>query len=154
MCLFVLYSRITCNFMRFLTRRVRSWIRGLSYKPATSLENYHDGVCFRTAFIGHASALSQAYYAPLRGASLSSFRQAFVDNFMHGMWRLPSVQGFHDEELPRERVLDDKSAVGKESEHSQASSTQIVIYLYNKTKDHVAPGFRCAGCIVIAANFY
>lgn len=72
---------------------------------------------------------------------------------MHGMWRLPSVQGFHDEDPPHERVLDDPSAAGKEPEHSPASSTHIVIYLYNKTKDHVAPGFRCAGCIVIAAIF-
>ena len=114
-----------------------------------SLEDYPNGVCFRTAFIGHASAFSQAYYSPLRGASISLFRQIFVGNFMHGMWRLPSLPEV-DGEILHEH--EQEVATGKDPVHSEAASAQFVIYLYNKTMDRMAPGFRCAHiCIGLAA---
>ena len=120
-----------------------------------SLEDYPDGVCFRTAFIGHASALSQAYYSPLRGASILLFRQAFVRNFMHGTWHLPSVQGDDGADSYEHEHADD-TATWKESGHSALHDAQHVIYLYNKTKDHLAPGFRCAvgGCIALATTHF
>ena len=118
-----------------------SWIRGLSHLPAADLEDYPDGTCFRTAFIGHASALSQAYYSPLRGASLSMFRQTFVRNYMHGMWRLPSAPDFAGETF-HEHDSGDEDAEGMQHGHSPAAPAQHVIYLYNKTKDDMAPGFR------------
>jgi hypothetical protein len=119
-----------------------------------ALEDYPDGTCFRTAFIGHASAMSQAYYSPLRGASLSLFRHSFVLNFMQGTWRLPSLLGQVVEgEILHEMdsVLD--VAAGTQSGNATAAVAQHVIYIYNKTKDDFAPGFRCGlsfYCVVFA----
>jgi hypothetical protein len=117
-----------------------------------ALEEYPDGTCFRTAFIGHASAMSQAYYSPLRGASLSLFRHSFVLNFMHGTWRLPSLQGQGvGGEVRHEVDSVFDVAAGMQSRNASAAVTQHVIYLYNKTKDDIAPGFRRAHpCVVFA----
>ncbi len=121
--------------------------------PAMALEDYPDGTCFRTAFIGHASAMSQAYYSPLRGASLSLFRHSFVLNFMHGAWRLPSLQG----QVVGVEILHEMDSVldvaGIKTGNATAAVTQHVIYIYNKTKDDFAPGFRCGHsfyCVVFA----
>ena len=138
-----------------MTSCALSWIQGLSHTHAMALEDYPDGTCFRTAFIGHASAMSQAYYSPLRGASLSLFRHSFVLNFMHGTWRLPSLQGQgvggevrHDVDS----VFD--VAAGMQTRNTSAAVTQHVIYLYNKTKDDIAPGFRRAHPCVVFCHYH
>jgi hypothetical protein len=113
---------------------------------AIALEDYSDGTCFSTAFIGHASALSQAYYSPLRGASISSFRNAFVRNLMRDTWRLPSSQGSLTGMMGES---DNAHKVTTEATHLAKAVVQHVIFLYNKTKDNAAPGFRCATwCLV------
>ena len=118
--------------------------------PAVALEDYPDGTCFRTAFVGHASALSQAYYSPLRGASISLFREFFVHNYMHGMWHLPWLQdmgvgGVHGDDSADEASMAAAAAGAQPGLAAAAAAPrQHVIYLYNKTKDIIAPGFRCA----------
>lgn len=69
------------------------------------------------------------------------FRQIFVRNYMHGMWRLPSAPDLAGETF-HEHDSGDEDAEGMQHGHSSAAPTQHVIYLYNKTKDDMAPGFR------------
>ena len=146
-----------CPSCACLTRRARSWIQGLSHLPAVALDDYPDGTCFRTMFVGHASALSQAYYSPLRGASISLFREAFIRNYMHGVWRMPSLQGNDGGGLPEDAPADGTVAAAAEVGQpglsaAAAAPHQHVIFIHNKTKDSNAPGFRCALCLYVPSH--
>lgn len=60
---------------------------------------------------------------------------------MHGAWRLPVAQVAAGEVLHDDDSADD---VARELRHADSlgKDSQHVIYLYNKTKDDMAPGFR------------
>ena len=60
---------------------------------------------------------------------------------MHGVWRLPLAQVAAGEALHEYDTTDDVAG-GTQRGHSPETVAQHVIYLYNKTKDDMAPGFR------------
>jgi hypothetical protein len=55
-------------------------MRGLSLRPARTLDSYASGTCFRRVIMGHSMALGHAFASSFRGPTALRFRDFFSNN--------------------------------------------------------------------------